>query len=95
MWAELVEVHPATGAVLSSSKGSGHRTFDCERCPEAFQPRSSIRRTRSVTGSSVKIISAQAASVKSVIIAPSSGHGPGSPASTSASRCAKTEVVVV
>ena len=62
---ELVEgrrwrsARPSTSAVLSLSKGSGHRTFDCERCPKAFQPRSSIRRTRSVTGSSVEIISAQ------------------------------------
>ena len=66
----LAKRTPLTSAVLSLSKGSGHRTFDCERCPKAFQPRSSIRRTRSVTGSSVEIISAQAASVKSVIIAP-------------------------
>ena len=35
-----------------------------------WKPRSSIRRTRSVIGSSVKIISAQAARLKSAIIAP-------------------------
>jgi hypothetical protein len=37
-----------------------------------WNPRSSIRRTRSMIGSSVKIISAQAAMVNSAILAPAS-----------------------
>jgi hypothetical protein len=60
-----------------------------------WKPRSSTRRTCSANGSSVKIISAQAASEKSAIIAPLWRYETRSSASTSASMRAKTAVVVV